>query len=90
MLGRMLSFEFSIARTTEAIMAVTVGQMEDSGTDVHTIAALSGVVGVIFLVILSIYHWCEGGGAQKRFNNASEEDNANNVTSNPVTDNELL
>lgn len=90
MLGRMLSFEFSIARTTEAIMAITVGQMEDSGMDERIIALLSGAIGLIFLVILSLYHCREGGAAQKRFNHVSEGEQEITLPPTPITDNELL
>mmetsp|Transcript_15415 Transcript_15415/g.18766 ORF Transcript_15415/g.18766 Transcript_15415/m.18766 type:complete len:482 (+) Transcript_15415:93-1538(+) len=66
-LGRMLGFEYSMARLTEAITSFVAGRLEDSGYGKHEIATLQALsTGVIF-IFWTIYHLFGSGAANKRF-----------------------
>lgn len=67
MLGRMLGFEYSITRLSEAVMSFTAGRLEDIGYGKHEIASLSACVGGMMFAFWSIYHIFGGGAANKKF-----------------------
>lgn len=67
MLGRMLGFEYSVARSTEAVISFVAGQLEDQGYGKHEIASLSACVGGVAFTFWSTYHLFGGGAANKKF-----------------------
>ena len=77
MLGRVLGFEYSIARTTEAVISFSTGRLEDHGYGKHVIASLSACVGSIMLAFWSSYHIYGGGAAKKQFNKTPSDKELN-------------
>lgn len=67
MLGRMLGFEYSITRLSEATISFTAGRLEDIGYGKHEIASLSACIGGMMFAFWSIYHIFGGGAANKKF-----------------------
>lgn len=63
----MLGFEYSVARSTEAIISYIAGQLEDNGYGKHTIASMSACVGGIAFTLWSTYHLFGGGAANRKF-----------------------
>ncbi len=77
MLGRMLGFEYSVARSTEAIISYIAGELEDNGYGKHEIASMSACIGGLVFTFWSGYHMFGGGAANKKFakpvNNGEKE-----------------
>jgi len=63
MLGRVLGFEYSLARCCEAGAALLAGRLEDRGYGKYEIASLSAVFGATLLVLWSIFHISGRGAA---------------------------
>lgn len=69
MLGRMLAFEYSIARSTEGVSSYIAGRLEDQGYGKHEIALMAACFGGIMFVFWSAYHTFGFGAANKKFRN---------------------
>jgi len=71
MLGRVLGFEYSVARLSEAGIAFLAGHLEDMGYGKYEIASLAGTIGLTLFVCWSIYHTFGGGAANRKFEKTS-------------------
>ncbi len=67
-LGRILGFEYCLAKLSETIMAFVAGQMEDVGYSNSEISNFSAMLSFFFLVFWTIYHVRGKGAAQPKFN----------------------
>ena len=75
MLGRVLSYDSSLASLAQSLTAYVSGKMEDTGYGKGGIARLSAVLGIFSFTFWSIYHVCGMGAAQKGFD--ADNDNQN-------------
>mmetsp|Transcript_7369 Transcript_7369/g.11222 ORF Transcript_7369/g.11222 Transcript_7369/m.11222 type:complete len:489 (-) Transcript_7369:19-1485(-) len=73
-LGRMLSFEYSVCRCTEAFISYLAGSLEDAGYGKHEIASLSACIGGMMFIFWSVYYLFGKGAANPRFNQTREQE----------------
>ncbi len=74
MLGRVLGLEYSIARCTEALIALIAGRLEDRDVSKHHIAFFSGISGITFFVLWSIFHISGKGAANRNIKPTKKEE----------------